>query len=572
MSVSSILYKFAFCALLLLAPLPPVIAQSPDDIELHLPRLHEVFANDFSFGVILSYPHIGLPDDPRVPGQGNVVSPTGGFLVQHHMNFMSPGNNMKAQNTVNLSASAQAYNNATTQAERDSINVHPVVRFNGNMIAQLNWAARNEFQFRVHTLVWHSQTPGTGFFREGYAASGERLTPELMDLRMRNYIRSVIKLLHEGWPGMVTAVDVVNEKILDSGAFRFAENEWYETFGSTEYVYKAFEYTREFALEFGENQMMLYYNDFNMHNPSKANGVVSYFKPLYDAGLLDGIGMQQHDAWNSPSTAQWLASYNKFSTISNEIAITELDVNPVLPNPGPERLIQQANQYAMLFKLFLDHSYRSGRGKIVNVTKDGLNDQLAFVQNAHIFDANNLAKPAFYAIVDVGIYYNALDTLVAYAENLSPTDAIHPQRWDELEAALQVARITFTREYSPNVSAAVTFKTSYEKLSEAVDNLTKEPTSIDGNDNRILSFELLQNYPNPFNPVTNISYRLSEAGAVRLEVFDITGRRMATLVDESQLPGSYSVTWDGQQAASGVYIYRISAGNRVSHRQMLLIK
>ncbi len=98
------------------------------------------------------------------------------------------------------------------------------------------------------------------------------------------------------------------------------------------------------------------------------------------------------------------------------------------------------------------------------------------------------------------------------------------------------------------------------------------PTSIEETKGHIPNFELLQNYPNPFNPVTNISYRLSEAGAVRLEVFDITGRRMATLVDESQLPGSYSVIWDGQQAASGVYIYRITAGNQVTYRQMLLIK
>ena len=121
-------------------------AQS-DTIETNVPALKDVFANDFNIGCLLSYPYIGFPSDPPVPGQGNVVAPNGGHLIKFHMNSMSPGNNMKPQNTVDINASAAAYTAASTDEERDSIDIHPVVRFNGNMIAQLNWAQRQEFTF-----------------------------------------------------------------------------------------------------------------------------------------------------------------------------------------------------------------------------------------------------------------------------------------------------------------------------------------------------------------------------------------------------------------------------------------
>jgi outer membrane protein assembly factor BamB len=84
--------------------------------------------------------------------------------------------------------------------------------------------------------------------------------------------------------------------------------------------------------------------------------------------------------------------------------------------------------------------------------------------------------------------------------------------------------------------------------------------------------ELQQNYPNPFNPTTSIAYALPQRGNVTLQIFDILGRQVATLVDETQNAGRYSVRWDASSAASGVYFYRLSAGERVVTRRMMLIK
>ena len=89
-------------------------------------------------------------------------------------------------------------------------------------------------------------------------------------------------------------------------------------------------------------------------------------------------------------------------------------------------------------------------------------------------------------------------------------------------------------------------------------------------------FALGQNYPNPFNPGTVIPYQLATDGYVRLEVFNLLGQRVATLVDGEQLAGAYAVPWDARDAAgygvaAGVYIYRLTAGGESATRRMVLV-
>ncbi|MBI2504689.1 MAG: T9SS type A sorting domain-containing protein, partial [Candidatus Latescibacteria bacterium] len=88
---------------------------------------------------------------------------------------------------------------------------------------------------------------------------------------------------------------------------------------------------------------------------------------------------------------------------------------------------------------------------------------------------------------------------------------------------------------------------------------------------------LLANYPNPFNPSTTVPYVLAEAGQVRLSVYNVLGQQIRVLVDQLQIPGAYTVSWDGMdaaglQAAGGVYFYRLEAGDQVQVRKMLFAK
>lgn len=86
-------------------------------------------------------------------------------------------------------------------------------------------------------------------------------------------------------------------------------------------------------------------------------------------------------------------------------------------------------------------------------------------------------------------------------------------------------------------------------------------------------FALHQNYPNPFNPVTTISYALPEQAALRLEVFDVLGRRVAILVNEEvHAAGNFSVQFDASHLASGVYVYRLVWGNTMLSKKFTLLK
>ena len=540
-------------------------AQS-DTIETNVPALKDVFANDFNIGCLLSYPHIGFPSDPPVPGQGNVVAPNGGHLIKFHMNSMSPGNNMKPQNTVDINASAAAYNAASTDEERDSIDIHPVVRFNGNMIAQLNWAQRQGFTFRGHTLVWHNQTPGTAFFRTGYSATGERLNQEKMTQRMGNYIKEIIRLLHEDWPGLLSAMDVVNEAVNDDGSDRTANNEWYTTYGDLSYIMKAFEFTRQYTTEYGETQIKLYYNDYSTHLSNKANGIVRVCGTIFRAGYLDGIGMQDHDNNSSPTAAAWIASYNKFDTICTEMSVTELDVNP----GNPPNYTTQANQYAQLLKCFVERSYRSGRGKIINVSKDGLNDQHASVANASLWDAQNKCKPAFFAVVDVGLNYNALDSLIVYADTLEESDYT-PESWTPFAAALASAVTARDQNYTNSSPAGEALGDAKDNLKAAINGLVI--TDVETfEENRFRSFELSQNYPNPFNPTTTLSFSIPVRSEVRISLINVIGEVVKEIASGTYESGSHEVKLDASGLSSGVYFYKLEAGEFTSTKKLILMK
>ncbi len=81
----------------------------------------------------------------------------------------------------------------------------------------------------------------------------------------------------------------------------------------------------------------------------------------------------------------------------------------------------------------------------------------------------------------------------------------------------------------------------------------------------------LGGYPNPFNPGTTIVYRLREAGRVKLEVFDVLGRRVRTLAEGNQNPGDHVVLWDAAGVASGVYICRLESGRQVRTLRLVLL-
>ncbi len=130
---------------------------------------------------------------------------------------------------------------------------------------------------------------------------------------------------------------------------------------------------------------------------------------------------------------------------------------------------------------------------------------------------------------------------------------------------------------------------SYEITDPSVEAVSLTATTINGNtsafgylelitgvvrdDNKIpASFSLLQNYPNPFNPSTTIKFSLPKGGMVSLKIFNSLGEEVEELINEMKPAGNYSVSFDAGKLASGIYLYKLSAGNFNQIKKMILVK
>jgi hypothetical protein len=100
------------------------------------------------------------------------------------------------------------------------------------------------------------------------------------------------------------------------------------------------------------------------------------------------------------------------------------------------------------------------------------------------------------------------------------------------------------------------------KYSQSVEVTTQAPQQ----------FTLEQNYPNPFNPTTTISYQLPMVSNVSLKVYNVLGKEVATLVNETKEAGSYIAQFDASQLSSGVYFFKLTTNQFSSARKMILMK
>jgi hypothetical protein len=144
-----------------------------------------------------------------------------------------------------------------------------------------------------------------------------------------------------------------------------------------------------------------------------------------------------------------------------------------------------------------------------------------------------------------------------------------------------IAKLNFEGSVSPKLSSAVIKRQDGEISLEGIALLGEKSNKINFSTSSTpvlpSNFSLSQNYPNPFNPETNISYTLPEAANVRLVIFNILGQKVKTLVNEKQAAGYQTVKWDGtddigNHVGSGIYFYKITAGNYSDSKKMTLLK
>lgn len=96
--------------------------------------------------------------------------------------------------------------------------------------------------------------------------------------------------------------------------------------------------------------------------------------------------------------------------------------------------------------------------------------------------------------------------------------------------------------------------------------------AVGGTGGSATSYRLSQNYPNPFNPSTTIDYTVAKAGRVTIKAYDMLGKEVATILDNSRQPGSYQITFAASRLPSGVYVYQMKSGSYSESRKMVILK
>ena len=129
------------------------------------------------------------------------------------------------------------------------------------------------------------------------------------------------------------------------------------------------------------------------------------------------------------------------------------------------------------------------------------------------------------------------------------------------------------------VAYAIVYGATLADLQDATDaaNVLYSPVAPVTAEVPVKVLHLGANHPNPFNPATTFDYALAADGRVVIEVFDLAGRRVRTLVDEPRAAGKYTATWDGkddagERTASGTYFCRMTSGGHVASSKMTLVK
>lgn len=262
----------------------------------------------------------------------------------------------------------------------------PTLNFTDTDFA-LKTASENGLKLRVHTLLWHQQTP-SWFFKEGYTDSGALVSKEVMDKRLEFYVKSVMKhILSSQYADVVYAVDVVNEYFHSNGAENAEKYKtyWQKIYGVTStgsgdemtnteppYVKAAFVYAYDVVKEYSKTDTVkLYYNDYNTYIGKCADNMIKMVNWINTTGdgntdgkICAGVGMQSHLDTAYPTFDAYKTALEKFAAAGFDIQITELDITmgqtstaagKLTAEAKAKLLAQQTEYYEKLMNLYLEH-------------------------------------------------------------------------------------------------------------------------------------------------------------------------------------------------------------------------
>lgn len=279
-------------------------------------------------------------------------------------------------------------NQTTSKNDLENTYLHAAVSFQ-NCQPAIDFALEHNMKIRLHTLVWHSQTPDW-FFTEDYTKDGALVNREVMLARMENYIADVLGYFDENYPGLIYAVDVANEAFDvgngDENGVRKVNNLWYDTVGD-DYYYQAFVFARKYASE----DMKLFYNDYGCMY--KVDLILEHLQKAKDEGLIDGIGMQSHLSVSDSIGFKFVNAAKAFCDAGYEVQSTELDIG--VSDNTDSAFLTQGRKYRAFFKNM--KKLQEDGYAITGITVWGLNDVLSWRKGEYalLFDSEMNPKKAY---------------------------------------------------------------------------------------------------------------------------------------------------------------------------------
>lgn len=310
---------------------------------------------------------------------------------------------------------------------------------------------------------------------------------------------------------------------------------------------------------------LTYGKEVTVIEPSDVSGGVSVPGPFYgfEGFVLHGVGDE------APQNQPY------FDLMGLHVRRLDQDLNEVatwtVPEALPEDLLQHMRDFATtpdaIYELTFPQEERLPTNFQVNV------------ENMLTEEDVQLIGIQFDGAFDVEVRMQAYGSQYGY-ENLNSFDEVRNSTgstfWQDREnnlvwVKLQGGSWSFWTT-DPNEDVPSMDELLYETTQLRIIG-TGAPTSNEGEPSELpASFSLKQNYPNPFNPSTTIQFDVAEASQISIQVFDMTGRLVETLVNDRRNPGSYSVTWNATTQASGVYFLRMISPAGIQTRKMLLMK
>ncbi len=425
-----------------------------------------------------------------------------------------------------------------------------------------NFAKSNGFPYRHHTLVWGNQEPG---FIAGLDSASQYQ-------EVVNWISSV----GQRYPA-IDFCDVVNEPLHAPPSYKRALG----GDGATgwDWVIKAFELARQYL-----PNTKLHLNEYSVINDGNANArYIQIINLLKNRGLIDGIGVQGHN-FEVNGGASMTTLHNNLTNLAATglpIYITEFDINVQDDNT-------QLQRYQTIFPVLYEHP------GVYGITLWGYVQYEIWQQYAYLVLERLTERPAMQwlrtylasplrpvLIAPNGttdeprnplLVWHPSDSATSYRAQVSVASNFSVMVVDTTvtDTLLQLHLLEADRRHYWRVSASNQHGTSL--YSATASFVTGQTVGVEEFAAAPAKFELRQNYPNPFNPITSVQYAIGSRQHVRLKVYDILGNEVATLVDESKPAGRYRATFDASGLVSGFYFIKLSAGDFVAMKKVVLVR